>query len=156
MKQKYPKLMVKMYAPWCGHCKALAPIYAAVSDEVDDVAFGELDCTANEATCARYGVRGYPTVKYFSDKRTYSFEKERTEEGIRDYLETMRGPLLVETTLDELAAKYDNKSAFVVLGTDQTKEVYARFLEKYKGVLDLYFAYSEKNGLFAVQHGLLV
>lgn len=148
--------MVKMYAPWCGHCKALAPIYSAVSDEIDDVVFGELDCTANQATCGRYGVRGYPTVKYFADKRMYSFDKERTEEGIKSYLVTMNGPLLVESTLDELMAKYDNGSAFVVMGTDQTKDQYSRFLTKYKGDLNLYFVYGEQMGLFAVQHGLLI
>lgn len=135
--------MVKMYAPWCGHCKALAPIYAAVSDEIDDVVFGELDCTANQETCGRYGVRGYPTVKYFADKRMYSFDKERTEEGIKGYLATMNGPLLVESTLDELMTKYDNGSAFVVMGTDQTKDQYSRFLTKYKGDLSLYFVYGE-------------
>ena len=155
-KQKYPKLMVKMYAPWCGHCKALAPIYSAVSDEIDDVVFGELDCTANQATCARYGVRGYPTVKYFADKRTYSFEKERTEEGLKGYLATMNGPLFVESTLDELEAKYDNSSAFVVVGNDETKAQFEHFFLKYKGDLDLYFAYGEQTGLFAVQHGQLI
>lgn len=150
MKQKYPKLMVKMYAPWCGHCKALAPIYSAVSDEIDDVTFGEIDCTTNQDTCGRYGVRGYPTVKYFADKRTYSFEKERTEDGIKDYLALMNGPLFVESTIDELMSKYENSSAFVVMGNDQTKDQYTRFFVKHKGELDLYFVYGEQTGLFAV------
>ena len=150
MKAKYPKLMVKMYAPWCGHCKALAPIYSAVSDEITDVIFGEIDCTANQETCGRYGVRGYPTVKYFENRKMYSFEKERTKEGITKYLETMRGPLLVESTVEELIRKYDNSSAFVIIGNEDTPARYSGFLSKYKGDLDLYFAYGDKQGLFAI------
>ena len=58
--------LVEFYAPWCGHCKNLKPAWtSAASSLVGKAKLGAIDCTANEATCGRYGVRGYPTIKTF-------------------------------------------------------------------------------------------
>jgi thioredoxin domain-containing protein 5 len=63
---------IKFYAPWCGHCKKLAPMWDNLSDysinkgnEYWKVA--KIDCTnpETENICQRYGVRGYPTLKLF-------------------------------------------------------------------------------------------
>jgi protein disulfide-isomerase-like protein len=61
---------VKFYAPWCGHCKRLAPAWDQLGGEFagnSAVVIGDVDCTDAEskALCAEYGVRGYPTLKYF-------------------------------------------------------------------------------------------
>ena len=65
-------VFAKFYAPWCGHCKSLAPIWDALADQLtgsSSVVIASVDCTAegNEDLCQQYGVQGYPTLKYFKD-----------------------------------------------------------------------------------------
>jgi len=57
------------FAPWCGHCKALAPKYEKLAKVFADepaVGIASVDCDANADLCQQYGVSGYPTIKFFS------------------------------------------------------------------------------------------
>lgn len=60
-------VLAKFYAPWCGHCKTLAPEYEAAASELKDkdVALVEVDCTQNQELCAEHKVKGYPTLMVF-------------------------------------------------------------------------------------------
>jgi len=59
-------VFVKYYAPWCGHCKKLAPIWDDLAKELSDVkglVIGKFDATANEVDGVE--IRGYPTLKFY-------------------------------------------------------------------------------------------
>lgn len=59
-------VFVKFYAPWCGHCKKMAPIWEELANDLKDVkglVIGKFDATANEVDGV--DIRGYPTLKFY-------------------------------------------------------------------------------------------
>jgi len=62
-----PALFVLFYAPWCGHCKAIKPDWAKLSIFFKGtVPVLAVDCTEHTTLCSKYGVQGYPTIRYFA------------------------------------------------------------------------------------------
>ena len=87
------KWFVKYYAPWCGHCKQLAPTWQALAKTVsEDSALGDeflvakVDCTTSDDVCSRFGVTGYPTLKLIANGQVYNYEGARTLDALKDYL----------------------------------------------------------------------
>ncbi len=60
-------VLAEFFAPWCGHCKALAPEYeqAATTLKEKNIALAKVDCTQEADLCKDYGIEGYPTIKVF-------------------------------------------------------------------------------------------
>jgi protein disulfide-isomerase A6 len=61
-------VFVKMFAPWCGHCKAMADDWIKLSEKYAEnpvVDIAEMDCTEYGSTCQKYGVQGFPTLMAF-------------------------------------------------------------------------------------------
>ncbi|CCH45112.1 putative secreted protein [Wickerhamomyces ciferrii] len=62
--------LVDFYASWCGHCKKLAPIYDELADvykNTKDVQIVKIECDQNSATCKQFGIKGFPTLKFFKN-----------------------------------------------------------------------------------------
>lgn len=58
--------MVEFFAPWCGHCKALAPKWTKAAASLKNVVrFGTVDCTVETKLAQRFGIKGYPSIKFF-------------------------------------------------------------------------------------------
>ena len=65
---QYLNLNVQFVSYRCGHCKRAKPEVAAAADHFADdpkVELAAVDCTQSSDTCSQYGVKGYPTFKYF-------------------------------------------------------------------------------------------
>mmetsp|Transcript_50273 Transcript_50273/g.126196 ORF Transcript_50273/g.126196 Transcript_50273/m.126196 type:complete len:124 (-) Transcript_50273:37-408(-) len=59
--------LVKFYAPWCGHCKRLAPTWDELAKSASGFGVAKVDCTEHRDLCSKFEVRGYPTIKLFVD-----------------------------------------------------------------------------------------
>lgn len=83
-------VFVEFYAPWCGHCKKLAPIWGELADAFasdDSVKIAKIDATSNNLP-KNLVVRGYPTLIFFpaNDKKGISYEGERDLESLTKFV----------------------------------------------------------------------
>jgi protein disulfide-isomerase A6 len=64
--------LVEFFAPWCGHCKNLAPVYEELatvfSYASDKVTVAKVDADQHKSLGKDYGVSGFPTLKWFDGK----------------------------------------------------------------------------------------
>jgi len=63
--------LVEFFAPWCGHCKTLAPVYEELAGKFagsTKVSIAKVDADAEKSLGKRFGIKGFPTIKYFDGK----------------------------------------------------------------------------------------
>lgn len=62
--------VVDFWAPWCGPCKAIAPVLDQLADELGEgvrIAKVNVDEDANQQLTARHGVQNIPTLLFFKN-----------------------------------------------------------------------------------------
>lgn len=87
---KSKNVLVEFYAPWCGHCKQLAPIYDKLGEhfkENDDVVIAKMDATANELEHTK--ITSFPTLKlYTKEDKVIEYRGPRTLDGLTKFVES--------------------------------------------------------------------
>ncbi|KAG8369092.1 hypothetical protein BUALT_Bualt15G0114200 [Buddleja alternifolia] len=88
--------LVEFYAPWCGHCKKLAPEYeklGASFKKAKSILIGKVDCDEHKSICSKYGVSGYPTIQWFpkGSLEPKKYEGARTAEALTEYVNSEGG-----------------------------------------------------------------
>uniref|UniRef100_A0A8C4THV5 Protein disulfide-isomerase n=1 Tax=Erpetoichthys calabaricus TaxID=27687 RepID=A0A8C4THV5_ERPCA len=114
---EHDMILVEFFAPWCGHCKRLAPEYESAATRLKGIVpLAKVDCTASTNVCNKYGVSGYPTLKIFRDgEDSGSYDGPRTADGIVSHLKKQAGPASVELkTVADFEKFVGDKDASVV------------------------------------------
>jgi len=86
---KKQDVFVKYYAPWCGHCKQLAPIWEELAEALEDIpnlVIADMDATANEVE--EVSVSSYPTLIFYPSRKKSGVDHDggRTVEEFIDWL----------------------------------------------------------------------
>merc|ERR1711990_600173 len=148
-------VLVEFYAPWCGHCKALAPEYAKaagiLAEKDSPIKLGKLDATEEGATAEKFEVRGYPTLKFFKNGKPMEYGGGRTADTIVSWLEKKTGPpAKTLASVDDAKAYTEGKSVSIIgFFKDETTDAAKGYLAA-AGMMDDYgFAITGDDAVFA-------
>jgi len=134
--QEHSAILVEFYAPWCGHCKRLAPEYDQAAKELATlepplyIAKIDADNEANRPIASRYGIKGFPTLKLFRNGEVSSdFSGDRTAAGIVSYMKKQTSPAVRDVSAEDLSS-FSTSDKVVVVGffNNKDSEEYKEFL----------------------------
>ncbi|KAL9833473.1 protein disulfide-isomerase [Geothlypis trichas] len=150
-------LLVEFYAPWCGHCKALAPEYAKAAAKLkaegSEIRLAKVDATEESELAQQFGVRGYPTIKFFKngDKAApKEYTAGREADDIVSWLRKRTGPAAASLADVAAAEALVDSSEVVVIGffKDSASEAAKEFLQAAEAVDDIPFGISSSADVF--------
>lgn len=83
-------VFVKFYAPWCGHCKNMAPAYAQLAQHFHQdgskVKIAKLDATVHKQFAEQFGIEGFPTIKLFINGQPIDYNGERSKDAMTAFI----------------------------------------------------------------------
>lgn len=131
--------LVEFFAPWCGHCKKLAPTYEELGDafasKKDSIVIAKVDADANRELGQRFGVRGFPTLMWFKPNslEPETYDGARDLKNLKKYVEEQSGKRAqVKPKVPSKAVQLDSTN-FDTIVKDTNKHVFVEFYAPWCG-----------------------
>ncbi|KAM4584913.1 protein disulfide-isomerase A2 [Odontesthes bonariensis] len=116
-------LLVEFYAPWCGHCQKLEPVYAEAAEklkkEEPEIRLAKVDATEEKELADEFDVGNFPTLKLFTDgdrKQPVHYSGKRTVVGIIQWMKRRTGPGAQIISTADSAAEFIDAHNITVIG----------------------------------------
>ncbi|KAJ3191426.1 hypothetical protein HK101_007720 [Irineochytrium annulatum] len=113
---KEAEWFVMFHAPWCGHCKHLAPTWEALAAKLKGkMNIAKVDCTTETALARKYEIRGYPTLKYIHEPyKPVTFEGPRSLQSLEQFANGFLSTPFDVVNADELLSNLRAKEVAIV------------------------------------------
>jgi len=122
--QNNPYVMVKFFAPWCGHCKEFAPEYEEAAKKAKELGkpyiLADLDATIHKEAAKKEHIEGFPTIKLYINGKAIDYNGERTKDEVLTFLDKKTGPASIKLeTKEDITKIKDGKNLRCILGTER-------------------------------------
>lgn len=101
-------VLVEFYAPWCGHCKNLEPIYKELGEKLSgdpSIVIAKMDATANDVP-PNYDVQGFPTIYFVPSGQKEQPQRYEGGREVSDFISYLKkeatNPLVLSDSREEL------------------------------------------------------
>jgi len=107
-------VFLKFYAPWCGHCKKIAPDWEKLEKEWEGHAVGfvgSVDCAGDgKSVCDANGIQGFPTLKWGDPSALEDYQGGRTFSDLNTWAKENLKPVC---SVSNIALCDDEKKALI-------------------------------------------
>jgi len=147
-------LLIEFYAPWCGHCKRLAPEYEKAAEQLAGidkrVALAKVDATEEKESGTRFGVRGYPTLKWFVNGKDSEYNGGRTAAEIVQWIKKKTGaPTKVLAASEDVESFKDGAEVVAVGFLNADSDEFKAFESAARASEEIEFGYSSSADVAA-------
>ncbi|KAH0471453.1 MAG: hypothetical protein KVP17_000324, partial [Porospora cf. gigantea B] len=118
--------LVKFYAPWCGHCKRMAPEFEAAAAALKDkVVLADVDATVETELAERFKIQGFPTLKFLRSGNWEEYSGGRTQKDIEQWIEVMTGESYsVATSYEEGVKAVEDAAVGIIVQAKKDSEFF--------------------------------
>jgi len=113
-------MLVEFYAPWCGHCKSLAPEWSKAAKKLNaensPMKLAKVDATEEKSLGSKFEIKGFPTIKFFKNGKPTEYNGGRTEPEILKWVEKKSGPSYKTITSEDDLTKFQEANDVFALG----------------------------------------
>ena len=131
--EKYDQILVEFYAPWCGHCQALAPEFSKAAKLLinmnSGIRLGKVDATVEKELAQARDVKGYPTLTFFRNKSPVEYNGPRNADGIIQWIEKKTGPPTISIQSKEELDAFTETESIVIVGFFASESQASAFMQ---------------------------